>query len=158
MFKWCTFHTLTWEIISPFPLSSASKCKCWQNVADWKSSMMLCSLIPTELKLALENPLHSIQLMCLGADLEGTPVRWERSLNPKCFEIKEDLWLALMDFKSSLCPCWDCQRDTVIAAKLCCRVLWRWSHIPRNGTGMVASYHATSSWGKAWWESGKIRF
>lgn len=35
--------------------------------------MMLCSLVPTELNLALENHLHNIQLMCLGADLEGTP-------------------------------------------------------------------------------------
>lgn len=85
----------------PFPCSSLSKYNCWQNVTDWKSSRMLCSLIPTELKLTLENPLHSIQLMCLGADLEGTPVGWERSLNPEHFEIKEDLRVALMDLNQA---------------------------------------------------------
>lgn len=91
-----TTHTHMRDYL-PFPCSSLSKYNCWQNVTDWKSSRMLCSLTPTELKLTLEKPLHSIQLMCLGADLEGAPVGWEKSLNPKCFEIKEDLRVALMD-------------------------------------------------------------
>lgn len=84
-----------------FPYFSLSKYNCWQNVTDWKSSRMLFSLIPTELKLTLENPLHSSQLVCLGADLEGTPVGWERSLNPKCFEIKEDLRVAVIDLSQA---------------------------------------------------------
>lgn len=119
---------------------------------------MFGSLIPTELKLALENPLHNIQLMCLGADLESTPVGWERSLNPKYFEIKEDLWLALMDFESSLCPGWDCQRESATTAKLCWGMLWKRSHIPRNGTGTVALYHVFFSPGKVWWARGKMGF
>lgn len=143
-------HERLFPIYPPPLLQNASAGRMWLT----KSSMMLCSLIPTELKLALENPLHSIQLMCLGADLDRTPVRWERSLNPMCFEIKEDLWLALMDFESSLCPSWACQRETVTTDKPCCRMLWRWLHISRNG--MVVSYHAFSSPGKAWWERGKM--
>lgn len=156
MMSLCSIHTLTQEIISLFPLSSASKCKCWQNATDWKSSTVFFSLIPTELKLALENPLHNIQLMCLGADLESTPVRWERSLNPKYFGIIEDLWLALMDFELSLCPGWDCQRESVTTAKLCCGILWKRLHNPRNGTGTVALYHVFFSPGKAWWVRGKM--
>lgn len=103
MSLWCPYvsaHTYVRDYLS-FPCSSVSKYNCWQNVTDWKSSRMLCSLIPTELKPTLENPLHSIQLMCLGADLEGTPVGWERSLNPNCFEIKEDLRVALMDLNQA---------------------------------------------------------
>lgn len=153
MSLWCPYvsaHTYVRDYLS-FPCSSVSKYNCWQNVTDWKSSRMLCSLIPTELKPTLENPLHSIQLMCLGADLEGTPVGWERSLNPNCFEIKEDLRVALMDLNQS----WDWQRETVTTAGSCCRVLRRWSQILEVGLGH--SCQASPGLQKAGYERRKMR-
>lgn len=68
------------------------------------------------------NPLHSSQLMCLGADLEGTPVGWERSLNPKCFEIKEDLRVALMDLSQASAQA-GTARGRKSPLQLCCRML-----------------------------------
>lgn len=139
----------------PFPCSSLSKYNYWQNVTNWKLSRMLCSLIPTELSLTLENPLHSIQLMCLGADLEGTPVGWERSLNPKHFEIKEDLRVPSMDLNQA---CAQAEAARGRLSPLQCRAAecYEGGHKSLKGPGILSPSLTWAAKGRIWEEKDEI--